>query len=78
MRAMLLNRAAPIEENPLVMVDQVKLEPDEGEVLLRVNVCGICHTDLHTVEGEIIPPIFPTDPRSSSGWHGGRSRVDGE
>ncbi len=59
MRAMLLNRAAPIEENPLVMVDQVKLEPDEGEVLLRVNVCGICHTDLHTVEGEIIPPIFP-------------------
>ncbi len=62
MRAMLLNRAAPIEENPLVMVDQAKLEPGEGEVLLRVNVCGICHTDLHTVEGEIIPPIFPVIP----------------
>ncbi|MCK4741421.1 MAG: zinc-dependent alcohol dehydrogenase family protein, partial [Anaerolineales bacterium] len=59
---MLLNRAAPIEENPLVMVDQAKLEPGEGEVLLRVNVCGICHTDLHTVEGEIIPPIFPVIP----------------
>ncbi len=62
MRAMLLNRAGPIEKHPLVMVDQAKLEPGEGEVLLRVDVCGLCHTDLHTVEGEIIPPIFPVIP----------------
>ena len=49
MRAMLLNRATPIEENPLVMVDRVKLEPGEGEVVIRVKVCGLCHTDLQTV-----------------------------
>ena len=62
MRAMLLNRATPIEENPLVMVDRVKLEPGEGEVVLRVTACGLCHTDLHTVEGEITPPTFPVIP----------------
>ncbi|TET39457.1 MAG: zinc-binding alcohol dehydrogenase family protein [Anaerolineales bacterium] len=59
MRAMLLSRAAPIDENPLVLVDQARLNPGEGEVLLKVSACGLCHTDLHTVEGEIIPPIFP-------------------
>lgn len=62
MRAMQLHRAAPIEENPLVMVDRDILEPGEGEVLLRVNVCGLCHTDLHTVEGEIKPPTLPVIP----------------
>ncbi len=62
MRAMLLSHAAPIDENPLVLVDQAKLKPGEGEVLLQVSVCGLCHTDLHTVEGEIIPPIFPVIP----------------
>ena len=62
MRAMLLNRAATIEENPLELVDLGKLKPGEGEVLLKVSVCGLCHTDLHTVEGEIIPPIFPVIP----------------
>lgn len=62
MRAMLLSHAAPIDENPLVLIDQAKLKPGEGEVLLQVSVCGLCHTDLHTVEGEIIPPIFPVIP----------------
>jgi len=62
MRAMQLNHTSAIEENPLMMVDRAKPEPGEGEVLLRVNVCGLCHTDLHTVEGEIIPPSFPVIP----------------
>lgn len=62
MRAMQLGCAAPIEENPLVMVDRDTLEPGEGEVLLRVHVCGLCHTDLHTVEGEIKPPTLPVIP----------------
>ncbi|HUS85066.1 MAG TPA: zinc-dependent alcohol dehydrogenase family protein [Anaerolineales bacterium] len=62
MRAMQLNHTSAIEENPLMMVDRAKPEPGEGEVLLRVNVCGLCHTDLHTVEGEIIPPSFPLIP----------------
>jgi propanol-preferring alcohol dehydrogenase len=27
--------------------------PGSGEVRVKVNVCGLCHTDLHTVEGDL-------------------------
>ena len=37
-------------------------EPGPGEVLLRVLACGVCHTDLHIVEGELIPPRLPLIP----------------
>jgi len=32
-------------------------EPGHGEVLLRVAGCGVCHTDLHVMKGEV---AFPT------------------
>jgi len=59
---MLLKRQAPIEENPLEEVDLPIPEPREDEILLRVLACGICHTDLHTVEGDIPlkkKPVIP-------------------
>jgi len=31
-------------------------------VRIKVSVCGVCHTDLHTVEGEIHPPQLPVTP----------------
>jgi len=31
--------------------------PREGEVLVRVHGCGVCHTDLHVMKGEV---AFPT------------------
>jgi succinate semialdehyde reductase (NADPH) len=31
--------------------------PRAGEVLLRVRACGVCHTDLHVIKGEV---GFPT------------------
>jgi D-arabinose 1-dehydrogenase-like Zn-dependent alcohol dehydrogenase len=37
-------------------------EPGVGEVLVRVDACGICRTDLHIVEGElplVRSPIVP-------------------
>jgi S-(hydroxymethyl)glutathione dehydrogenase/alcohol dehydrogenase len=34
-----------------------KPEPKAGEVLLRVRACGVCHTDLHVIKGEV---AFPT------------------
>lgn len=37
-------------------------EPIEGEVLIRVEVCGICHTDLHLAEGDIAPHTYPITP----------------
>jgi len=32
-------------------------EPRAGEVLVRVRACGVCHTDLHVIKGEV---KFPT------------------
>ncbi len=33
-----------------------------GQVRIRVQACGVCHTDLHIVEGELIPPLLPVTP----------------
>jgi S-(hydroxymethyl)glutathione dehydrogenase/alcohol dehydrogenase len=30
--------------------------PREGEVLVRVRACGVCHTDLHVIKGEVAFP----------------------
>ncbi|KPJ53134.1 alcohol dehydrogenase [candidate division TA06 bacterium DG_24] len=53
MKAMILEQPRPIGEHPLQLVDLPAPEPGVGEVQVRVHVCGICHTDLHTVEGEL-------------------------
>ena len=62
MKAMQLSVAAPIEQSPLGLVDLPVPEPSPGQVRLRVTVCGACHTDLHTVEGDIHPPALPRVP----------------
>lgn len=31
--------------------------PQAGEVLVRVTACGVCHTDLHVVKGEVAFPV---------------------
>jgi propanol-preferring alcohol dehydrogenase len=58
---MLLRRPAPAEQSPLEFVDLPEPKPADGECLVRVRACGICHTDLHTVEGEITGkvPVIP-------------------
>ncbi len=42
---------------PLVIEDVSVPKPREGEVLLRVRACGVCHTDLHVVKGEVKFPV---------------------
>jgi propanol-preferring alcohol dehydrogenase len=37
-------------------------EPSEGELLLKVNACGVCRTDLHVVEGELPVRRSPVIP----------------
>lgn len=62
MRAMRLHKQMPIEQTPLQLEEVGRPVPDNQELLVRVNVCGICHTDLHTVEGDITPPELPITP----------------
>ena len=61
MKVQLLRRPAPAERSPLEMAELPTPEPGDDEILLRVRACGVCHTDLHTVEGEIAArlPVVP-------------------
>ena len=59
MKAMILDTPHPAEERPLRFADIPAPTPGPQEVLIRVHTCGICHTDLHIMEGEITPPRFP-------------------
>jgi S-(hydroxymethyl)glutathione dehydrogenase/alcohol dehydrogenase len=38
---------------PVEVVDVELAPPREGEVLVRVAACGVCHSDLHAVDGHI-------------------------
>lgn len=62
MEAMRLHEPQPISEAPLTSEDVDVPEPGRGEVRLRVEMCGVCHTDLHTVEGDLALPKTPVTP----------------
>lgn len=55
MRAMLLD--AP--HTPLRLAEIPIPTPGSGQVLLKVRACGVCHTDLHIVDGELAEPKLP-------------------
>jgi len=61
MNAMLLRTPRRVDESPLEAVALPAPEPASDEILVRVRACGVCHTDLHTVEGEIAGklPVVP-------------------
>ncbi|WP_274473853.1 zinc-dependent alcohol dehydrogenase family protein [Mangrovimonas aestuarii] len=46
-------------ESPLQLVDLPIPEPKHGEVLVKVYVCGVCHTELDEIEGRTPPSDFP-------------------
>ena len=62
MKAWLLDNPGPVVTRPLRVADVPVPEPDDDEVLLRVNACGICRTDLHVVEGELPVRRSPVIP----------------
>ncbi|MDH4222456.1 MAG: zinc-dependent alcohol dehydrogenase family protein [candidate division Zixibacteria bacterium] len=53
MRAMVLKKTGLIEKNPLHLKDIPVPGIGPKDLLVRVQACGICHTDLHTIEGEL-------------------------
>ena len=55
MTAWVVGRPGPIDEGPLRLVELPVPEPGPGEVLVRVLACGICRTDLHLCEGDLVP-----------------------
>ena len=61
MKAMLLREITSLKQNetPLSLADVSEPEIGEGEVLLRVTRCGVCHTELDEIEGRTPPPQLP-------------------
>jgi len=63
MRAMLLKKPAPVDTQPLQDVEIPDPAPgQDGMILVKVSACGVCHTDLHIVEGDLPLPRLPLVP----------------
>jgi propanol-preferring alcohol dehydrogenase len=41
------------------MVEWPKPVPRNGEILIKVSTCGVCHTEIDEIEGRLMPPRFP-------------------
>ena len=67
MRAMVLFELGPIETNPLKLTEIDRHEIQRpNELLIKIEACGVCHSQLHGIEGDWkdlgIPPMLPTVP----------------
>jgi propanol-preferring alcohol dehydrogenase len=67
MRAMVLENLGPVESNPLKLreIDKHQIQK-QNEILIKIEACGVCHSQLHSIEGDWkeigIPPTLPTVP----------------
>jgi propanol-preferring alcohol dehydrogenase len=64
MRAMRLHATASLDENPapLRLEEVPDPVPAARQILVRVNACGVCHTELDEIEGRTPPPVLPVIP----------------
>jgi propanol-preferring alcohol dehydrogenase len=55
-------RAAVVHafDQPLRVEDVAKPEPESGQVVVKVEACGLCHTDIHAAHGDW--PVRPQPP----------------
>lgn len=62
MRAMVLNSTTDLttDKSPLEITEIPKPAPKTGEVVIRISVCGVCHTELDEIEGRTPPSEYPT------------------
>lgn len=64
MKAMVLKRLCNLTENqtPLELMELPVPVPGDGEILIKVSACGVCHTELDECEGRTPPPQLPIVP----------------
>ncbi len=64
MRAMVLAAVVGLNKNkqPLQLRKLAQPKPGDGEVLVEVSVCGVCHTELDEIEGRTPPTRLPVVP----------------
>ena len=61
MKAMILPKTCNLDEvnEPLQFVEVDKPVFEKDEMLIKVAVCGVCHTELDEIEGRTSPTKFP-------------------
>ena len=55
MKAMVMTEV----KKPLQLKEIQKPKPEPHQVLIKVSVCAVCHTDLHVIDGELPSPKLP-------------------
>jgi propanol-preferring alcohol dehydrogenase len=58
---MVLETLGPFEQNstPLRLADVSEPVPGDGQLLIKVQTCGVCHTELDEIESRTPPPRLP-------------------
>jgi propanol-preferring alcohol dehydrogenase len=64
MKAMVLHKLVhlDVERYPLEPREIPAPDPKAGEVLVKVSVCAVCHTEIDEIEGRTPPPVLPVVP----------------
>lgn len=66
MKAIVMNRVAPLADNPVEYRDFEDPVIGPSEVLVRVTACGVCHSNIHLIEGDLrkwgLPARLPLIP----------------
>ncbi|MDD2769504.1 MAG: zinc-dependent alcohol dehydrogenase family protein [Methylococcus sp.] len=64
MKAWVIGQIGPLDSlpAPLRLADLPVPVPGPGKILLRVSVCGVCHTEIDEIEGRTAPPRLPVVP----------------
>ena len=57
MKAMILKKIAPIEEEPLELEEIPDPQPGPKQIRVKISTCGICHTELDEIEGRLQPSL---------------------
>lgn len=62
MKAWIVDRPGSIDEHPLGCVDREPPTPGSGEIRVVIRCCGVCRTDLHLAEGDLVPKRHGVTP----------------
>jgi propanol-preferring alcohol dehydrogenase len=64
MRAVIIRHCGDLaaEPSPLALTDLPVPVPGDEDVVVRVSVCGVCHTELDQIAGRLTPPRLPVIP----------------
>lgn len=62
MDAWVVDRPRPVDEGPLRRIERDMPKPGAGQLRVRIRCCGVCRTDLHLVEGDLLPHRAQVSP----------------